>query len=54
MNGPVFLFRSTVAFAKTGLALYTRALGPRRGRLLFWGGMAVSAAVAVILQLTGV
>jgi hypothetical protein len=53
VNGPFLLLRATVTFAKTGLAIYTRALGPKRARLLFWGGMAVSAVVAVVLQLTG-
>jgi hypothetical protein len=54
LNGPFLLLKATVTFAKTGLAVYTKALGAKRARLLFWGGMAVSAIVAVILQLAGV
>lgn len=54
MNGPFLLLRATFTFVKTGLSLYVRALGPRGARWLFWGGMAVSAIVAVILQLSGV
>jgi hypothetical protein len=51
--GPLLLIRATARFALYGLALYVRLLGPRRGKILFWGGMAVSAVVAVALQLSG-
>lgn len=54
MNGPFFLIKATVAFARVGLSLYARLLGPKRARVLFWGGMGVSALVAIVLQLKGV
>jgi hypothetical protein len=53
VNGPLLLIRATARFALFGLALYTRLLGPKRAKRLFWGGMAVSALAAVILQLSG-
>ena len=54
MNGPLLLLRATFEFARTGLSLYTRLLGPKRAKTLFWGGMALSAVVAIVLQLKGV
>jgi hypothetical protein len=53
VNGPLLLIRASVQFALTGLRFYTRALGPNRAKILFWGGMAVSALVAIVLQLSG-
>lgn len=51
--GPLLLVRASARLALFGLALYTRMLGPRRAKILFWGGMAASALAAVILQLSG-
>jgi hypothetical protein len=53
VNGPLLLFRASARLALFGLALYTRLLGPKRAKRLFWGGMAASALVAVALQLSG-
>lgn len=53
MNSPFLLLKATFVFARTGLALYRRVLGPRGAKILFWGGMGVSAVVAVVLQLSG-
>lgn len=52
MNGPLILIRATLTFARTGLSLWVKFLGQRRGKALFWGGMVVSTIVAIILQLT--
>lgn len=54
MNGPFLLLQATLEFARTGLSLYTRLLGPKRAKLLFWGGTAVSTVVVIVLQLKGV
>ena len=51
--GPLLLLRASVSFALVGWRLYTRLLGPRWGRALFWGGMGLSTVVVVALQLSG-
>ena len=52
MNGPFLLLRATLAFANLGMRLWTALLGRRGARVLLFGGMAVSATVAVFLQVT--
>jgi hypothetical protein len=51
--GPLLLVRASARLALFGLALYTRLLGPKRAKILFWGGMAISTLIAVVLQLSG-
>ena len=51
MNGPFLLIRSSLYFASVGFRLFVRLLGAKRGKAFFWGGFALSAAVAVYLQL---
>lgn len=53
MNGPLLLIKASVLFARTGLRLYTRLLGPKRAKQLFWGGMAASTVAVVAIQLSG-
>ena len=51
---PFGLVRAFITFVTFGMSLWVKLLGPRRARSFVIGGMAVSTAVVVILELKGV
>jgi hypothetical protein len=53
MNGPFLLLRATITFASVGLSMFTRLLGQKRGKAVFAALTALSALVAITLQLKG-
>lgn len=52
--GPFLLIRATATFARVGLSMFTRTLGKKRGKAVFAALTALSALVAIVLQLKGV
>jgi len=51
VNGPFLLIRATASFAMAGLGVFVRVLGKRRGKTAFLTLTALSALVAVVLEL---